>query len=398
MSNFLAIATATLTLNQTIAAAIQDAVPGAAVTTLRPDAPGDGAPQPRVNLYLYQVTPNAAWRNADLPTRRSDSGLIQCPQAALDLHYLLTFFGDDAQLEPQRLLGSVVTAIHARPLLTREAIRRTIDAAIQTDPNHYLAQSDLAEQVELVKFSPLALNLEELSKMWSVLFQVPYALSIAYQGSVVLLEAEGTPQSALPVRVVRVGGGPARLPVITQVEPTGIEFAPDAQLTLNGENLSAERVSVRFGAFEAVPHAITDREIVVGLPAGLRAGVNSVQVVHKIALAESADLRDIVKSNLATFELAPRITSPTPLTTARGGTLTVPCAPAIAGNQRVSLLIGERELRLPQRPDSTETLALVIPADFPAGDFLFRLRVDGVESRLSTDESGRYSGPIVRLT
>jgi hypothetical protein len=43
---------------------------GADVKLGRPTVPVD--PQPRkVQLFLYQVTPNAAWRNMDLPTRDS---------------------------------------------------------------------------------------------------------------------------------------------------------------------------------------------------------------------------------------------------------------------------------------------------------------------------------------
>lgn len=68
MSNFLAIATATATLKRMLQNTI--AVPGATVTTDRPGSPQNGTPGPGINLYLYQVTPNAAWRNVDLPTRR----------------------------------------------------------------------------------------------------------------------------------------------------------------------------------------------------------------------------------------------------------------------------------------------------------------------------------------
>ena len=72
-------------------------------------------PTTGVNVFLYQVTPNAAWRNADLPTRRANGDLIQRPQAALDLHYLLTFYGDESLLQPQRVLGSVVRTLHCGP-------------------------------------------------------------------------------------------------------------------------------------------------------------------------------------------------------------------------------------------------------------------------------------------
>jgi hypothetical protein len=95
MSNFLAIATVTAALRQTLNAVAGIDVPGAEVTTMRPDEPTNT--DARVNIYLYQVTPNAAWRNADLPTRRNDGGLVQRPQVALDLHYLLTFYGDCTQ-------------------------------------------------------------------------------------------------------------------------------------------------------------------------------------------------------------------------------------------------------------------------------------------------------------
>jgi len=81
MSNHLAIATVTATLSRTLAAAVGTDVSAANVTTLRPD----DAPERGVNVYLYQVTPDAAWRNADLPTRRDDGRLAQRPRVALDL-------------------------------------------------------------------------------------------------------------------------------------------------------------------------------------------------------------------------------------------------------------------------------------------------------------------------
>ena len=194
MSNFLAVATVTAALSEFIQAAIGPDVGSATVTTARPDG-GTGTPPTSVNVYLYQVTPNAALGNVDLPTRRGNGDLVQRPQAALDLHYLLTFLGDEGKLEPQRLLGSVVRAFHARPVLTRDLIRQTI-AKSKFD---YLATSNLADAVELVKFTSLALSLEELSKLWSIYFQTPYNLSVAYQGTVALIESENSTQAALPV-------------------------------------------------------------------------------------------------------------------------------------------------------------------------------------------------------
>ena len=95
MSNYLAIATVTAAL-QTKLIKAAEVFDGAVVTTSRPNG-NDGAVTPAINIFLYQVIPNAAYRNCDLPTRRSDGHLAQRPQAALTLHYLLSFLGDDRQ-------------------------------------------------------------------------------------------------------------------------------------------------------------------------------------------------------------------------------------------------------------------------------------------------------------
>ena len=216
----------------------------------------------RRNLYLYQVTPNVAWRNADLPTRNSDGQLVQRPRAAFDLHYLLTFYGNEAQLEPQRLVGSVVRILHAQPLLTRQMIRSTITAATFD----YLADSDLADEIEMVKFTPLPLSLEELSKLWSVFFQTPYTLSLAYEGMVIFIEAAQLTRQALPVRERNVYVRAFRQPVIERVESQAGEGQPvvaGSTLVIGGKRLRGDVTRVRVGGIEVTPapRPISETEI-----------------------------------------------------------------------------------------------------------------------------------------
>ena len=160
------------------------------------------------------MTPNAAFRNVDLPTRRGDGTLVKKPLTALDLHYLFTFIGSDDKLEPQRMLGAVASALDAQPLLSAQNIQSAI-----TSPqfSSFLSTSDLANQVERVRFTPTALSLEEFTKLWSAFFQVEYSLSAAYQASVVLIESSDTPQEALPVQARNLYVLPFQEPVITQV-------------------------------------------------------------------------------------------------------------------------------------------------------------------------------------
>jgi len=86
MSNALAIATVTTALAQIVRTAVQSILPGADVLTERPDS--TLLAQPRVRLFLYQVSPSSALRNNDLPTRTADGHLMKRPVAALDLYYL----------------------------------------------------------------------------------------------------------------------------------------------------------------------------------------------------------------------------------------------------------------------------------------------------------------------
>ena len=426
MSNFLAIATVTAGLRHTLGPVVATAVPGASVTTMRPDTPANGTPDPRVNLYLFQIAPNTAWRNADRPTRRADGRLVQRPQVALDLHYLLTFYGDEGQLEPQRLLGSVVRTLHASPVLTRQMIRATI-----TDPTFsFLAASDLADALELVRFTPIALPLEELSKLWSVFLQTPYTLSVAYQGTVVLIESEDTPQPAPPVQTRNVYVAPFRQPLVERLRSQagpGQPIVDDAPilaghtLIIAGRRLSAEITLVNIDVTEVVPaaDAVSDTQISVPLPAGLRAGLHGVQVVHQVLMGTPPLPHAGVASNVAAFVLHPTITATVAHVSTRvveGVTLstddvTVTFTPPVARTQRVVLLLNEfaapanrpaRAYSFPAPPrqpaDPAQAPSLVIRAtDVVPGAYLVRVQVDGAESPLTVNAAGQLAAPQITI-
>ncbi len=319
MSNFLAVATVTATLRELLDTNIGKDMSGVDVTTKRPEDL-ESATQAAVNIYLYQVTPNAAYRNADLPTRDSDGQVVMRSQAAVDLHYLVTFLGNDEQLVPQRLLGIVTRILHSHPVLTRgeiDIVKTTIT---------YLNNSDLAEQVELVKFSPIVLNLEELSKLWSVFFQTAYRLSVAYQASVVLIEGKETPRATLPVRERAVHGRTLQRPVIEKLLSQKSENAPILEnqsivvgdyLILAGKGFQGEQTIVRFDQ-EAIPLVppiefsdtqIKFRLISPTIPAeALRVGKHCVQVVHQLDLDTDQEPHQGFESNPVFFVLRPSVT------------------------------------------------------------------------------------------
>src|SRR5437660_268834 len=305
MSNFLAIAAVSATLRRILNDAVSVDVPGSTVTTARPDGAAGGAPVTGVNLFLYQVMANAAGRNADLPTRRDDGTVVQRPREALDLHYLLSFTGRENELEPQRLLGSVARTLHAQPVLSRQSIQST-KAAVA-----FLAASDLDGDIELVRFTPLSLSLEELSKLWSVFFQVPYALSVAYQASVVFIEGKETPQSALPVRLRNVYAIPFRGPYIEQLVAASGEDQPivaGSTVNIIGKQLQGDVTLAVIGGIEVTPAQVSDTKISLVLPASLRAGVQGAQIKQQLMISTPPSAHRGFESNVAAFVLVPTIT------------------------------------------------------------------------------------------
>lgn len=401
MSNYLAFATVTASLRRYLQGAVGGDVTGATATALRPDDPA--LPAPGVNVYLYQVTPNTAWQNTDLPTRTRGGQPIRRSRAAFDLHYLLSFFGDEAQLEPQRVMGSVIRALHEQPVLPRSLIASTVE-----DPSFsYLAGSDLAEEVESVKYTPLPLSLEELSKLWSVFFQTPYALSLAYHASVVLVESERSPRQVLPVRERRIVAEPFQRAVIEKVVSELADEAPiqmNDTLVIRGSRLHGPVHHVRIGpaSLQPVPGSVTVTELRVRLThPTLRAGVWGVQVVY----ANGSE------STTAPVLLRPRITVDAPNVTS--GEVPIVFVPAVDRRQRVRLFLNERNAppgRVPRScifdapeangvpADSDETTRIVFPiSDVPPGDYLVRVQVNGAESVLLVGDDGRYDAPVVTI-
>jgi hypothetical protein len=405
MSNYTAIATVTAALQQVLQTPVGNAVTLANVGFNRPDPTNTTAPL--VNIYLYQVTANASYRNADLPTRRADGTLVKRPQAALDLHYLFTFHGDDMKLEPQLLLGAVVTTLTSQPLLSSDAITAA--------EKHFasLAGSGLENQIERVKFTPTALSLEEFSKLWSAFFQVEYSLSVAYQASVVLMESSDIPQEAPPVLARNLYVIPFQSPNISQVISQAGATQPitaASTLLIQGQQLRGLNTFILIESQEFTPATMTDTQLTLPVPASLHAGLKAVQVLQKIPMGAGAPppLHRGVESNVAPFLLRPAIQPPTvtpAVAPATGSNITFTVTPNIGVGQRAVMLLTP----LPGSPlPGYVSLPTVAAADsnqvtinvnnVHAGKYLVRLQVDGAESLLTFDSgTNQFTNPTVTL-
>src|SRR4051812_30703718 len=64
------------------------------VSALPPDRIDVTNEKNRLNLFLYQVTPNTGWMNTEYPSHSFDGARLSNPPLALDLHYMLSAYGE----------------------------------------------------------------------------------------------------------------------------------------------------------------------------------------------------------------------------------------------------------------------------------------------------------------
>ncbi|HEY6907851.1 MAG TPA: DUF4255 domain-containing protein [Myxococcales bacterium] len=394
--------------------------------------------QSQLDLFLWQVSHNAAWRNVGYPSRNAQGERIDNPPLALDLHYLLVAYGAQP-LHAEILLGYGMQLLHETPVLTREAIRRSLAAPTQVAVGSGLPPtmlnlyaSELAEQIEAIKIAPETLGADELSKMWTA-FQAHYRPHAAYQVSVVLIERRVSTKAALPVGSRRLRAISLQSPVIERVlsRKSGSDVITDQpivvgdSLVLVGAQLRGEQTTVDVGGIELAPSGadLTPSRIVVPVPSTLLAGLQSVQVVQRIALGTPGIPHRVVESNVATFTLRPTLSAASAMVQGTGadlrsGTLDVTVDPAVGPGQQVAVLLNPLpgsppgaaapsyrfvvparvDLASPPSSPPAPATSLEVPFDgVVAGSYLVRIQVDGAESPLETDADGRYSGPAVDI-
>ncbi len=436
MSNALAIAAVTAVLRDLLQDGLIDhditgTLGDVTVSVLAPAqalaafTPGSG----QLNLFLYQVTFNPGWRNHGLPSRSQRGDLISDPPLALDLHYLLTAYTDQDYLA-ELLLGYAMQLLHETPVLVRDAIRAALappspvsGISLPGSARASLVAADLADQIEHIKIIPEPLSLEQVSQIWSSM-QSPYRPSVAYQASVVLIESRRPTRRALPVRSRNLYVLPTQQPRITRLgsqrAPTDpISFQPPIlpgdRLVIIGQNLRGDDVVARIGEVEIsiAPDQNTGSQIIVPLPASLRAGVQAVQVMQRWLLGTPPTPHRGVESNVAAFVLHPTVSASAGPRNSNGNvTITLTINPPVGKKQRVALLLDETPapanrpprsfaLTLPARadappPNDTDTTLTITTAAVPAGTYLVRVQVDGAESPLSVSGGG-YSGPTVNI-
>jgi len=416
VSNALGLAAVTAVLRDLLNNGLIDASVGdVTVSALAPDKiTVDNGDSTQLNVFLYQVTPNQGWRNVGLPSvDAAGTARLSNPPLALDLHYLLTAYGA-AEFEAEILLGYAMQVMHENPVLTRASIRNSLSPgpvaggilppALQT-----LTAAELADQIEQIKIVPQALSTEEISRLWTA-FGAHYRPTAGYQASVVLIEGRKATRPALPVRVRQLFAVPLLDPhVDTVTAQDGKPIVASSTLVAEGERLLHVPMEVVVGGLPATIAERSDTRLVVSMPAGLPAGVQSLQVKHQFDFDTPDEPHRGLESNVVAFVLHPVFGGLT-LNPAPSGTgpytgqarVTVDPVPARA--QRIALLLNRTTPATPSsyaftanRRASDAAPVLVPIRNVARGEYFVRIQVDGAESPLDLDPASSGFGPKVTI-
>jgi hypothetical protein len=275
--------------------------------------------------------------------------------------------------------------------------------------------SDLEDALSTVRITPEVHSLDDLSKMWSIFFQVPYALSISYLCSHVTIEIGEEAKRPLPVAAPGIYVAPYARVVIDEI----LAAEGAGQPILWGGTGLALRIAGRDVAL--IPGEAEATGIRLKLEAArfrgeeLPAGVHAVQAVLPPSPGAPAHLARA--SDARVFVLRPKLTvvdpglDPEAPAGVANGAMTIEFVPSIAEGQTVRLMLDERTDAHPQ----AVTLSPEAPSAFPAAElvfaygdlrrarFLVRAQVDGIESAPEIDSTpgsvtfGQIIGPEVDL-
>jgi hypothetical protein len=286
--------------------------------------------------------------------------------------------------------------LHESPVLARQAVRTALnptpDVGTTLPPAlRALADCGLADQVEQLRITHERLNTEEISKLWAAT-QSSYRPTVAYQVTVVLIESTRPASAPLPVLEHRVFVEPTLIPWVPMLD----EMASASKQPL--VNLG-EPVDLKGHHLDGTGHEVVLSNAHFDISTTLApTSVEPERVQFEIPNARTADFpvgvyqvsvrlvrpgaTEPVETNRLAFVLAPKVTN-LPLSRARSETGTASFdlnfLPQVRQGQTISLFLANRELVPEPFAAPVGTLSFVV-SNAQAGDFLARLRIDGIDS------------------
>lgn len=422
MSNELAIATVTATIQKVLKDAINAKLPGTEVTRGNPALLSQDVKGKRVNVHLCQSTMKVALQNNDLSnSKRPNSALAKQTRTPQDLYYIISFYGDEQKSLPEILLAITLGALLDNVIIEPQMIEK----AISEPENQHLLASDLYEQTERIAVEQCKMTKEELAKVWSSYLPLPSPLFIVVEASVVYVEGNKPRRRALPVRNARFYVTEKEPSISQIVSNTGINqpIVRNSILVIHGNNLGSPNSYIKVGDAKLKPQKLDPKEIRFDLSAlsneercSLRAGVQSLQVFQQVSNLSKYEPQRVIGSNIVPLVLCPKVKvaqatkieeNSDNLCTAE---IKVELDLTVGLGQRVLLLLNERSapvdasyiFNADARTLDNNVVTFSVN-DVKKGEYLVRVQVDGAESSLEIDTQPnsetfeQYTSPVVKI-
>lgn len=187
---------------------------------------------PRLNWFLYHVTPAPALANMEFPQRNGWTTRRGRPPLALSLHYLLSAdpgeLSDQGQEDeiPHAALSAVMSALHDYPIFGP-------DTQISTDPPLTVAgfAPSLDGLVEPLRITLEDVPVERITALWNTGSRA-MRVSVGYLVSLVSVPAQQSFRPGPPVLTRIVGVSPSMGPVITDIAPSSVSFGQPLTLSV----------------------------------------------------------------------------------------------------------------------------------------------------------------------
>lgn len=218
-------------------------------------------PEPRLNLFLYQILQDEFRRNSqrvEVAGGGPDAVQFIGEPLALKLYYLVTAFAPanpqhSGGLDEHRILGKAMQVFHDNQAILATAL-----------------QGSLRPEVARLRARPIQLVLlnqevEHLKHIWGD-NNVPLRASVAYEASIVFLERAEDPRKVKRVKTRHIQT--VLVPYLGDVEPRQVEVG--AKLTVHGANLDTPLLRVFLGDTEVKPEKVESRHMRLTVPPGLK--------------------------------------------------------------------------------------------------------------------------------
>ena len=176
MGDYTAIADVGQTLVELLRSGMSDLITPASIVLCSPADIG-ASDNPRLSLFLYQVTENRYLKNQEMTV--VDPVTAQYPPLMLDLYYMLTAYGSsqitdktDRTLEEHKILGLAMRVLYDNAVLKGSVLK-----------------GGLAGTDDELRISTQPVSFEELVRPWGSFQDKSYKLSACYLVSPVIIDS-----------------------------------------------------------------------------------------------------------------------------------------------------------------------------------------------------------------